>query len=155
MRSIERNLPQAIIIIVFLMTYSTVVSQTICFNYDENGNRIRREICITDVIEVKSTDSILKQLTQKLSLQENDELLAGEISVFPNPTDGKLNISYNGSFPTECTEVFLYSISGQEVMENNFCGKEKSYDLSYLSPGTYMLLIKSGGRKTKWKIIIK
>jgi hypothetical protein len=155
MRSIERNLPQAIIIIVFLMTYSTVVSQTICFNYDENGNRIRREICITDVIEVKSTDSILKQLTQKLSLQENDELLAGEISVFPNPTDGKLNISYNGSFPTECTEVFLYSISGQEVMENNFCGKEKSYDLSYLSPGTYMLLIKSGGRKTKWKVIIK
>jgi len=155
MRSIERNLPQAIIIIVFLMTYSTVVSQTICFNYDENGNRIRREICITDVIEVKSTDSILKQLTQKLSLQENDELLAGEISVFPNPTDGKLNISYNGSFPTECTEVFLYSISGQEVIENNFCGKEKSYDLSYLSPGTYMLLIKSGGRKTKWKIIIK
>ena len=135
--------------------YAQDNSQQVCFTYDENGNRIKREICIVELFETDLSDSTLKPLTQKQFHAENDTSLSSEISVYTNQTDGKLNISYNWSFPTECTEVFLYSISGQEVMENNFCGKEKSYDLSYLSPWTYMLLIKSGGRKTKWKIIIK
>ncbi len=66
-----------------------------------------------------------------------DEMVADEINIYPNPTDGILYISglNNG-------QIDVYSITGAKVaqFENNIDGQ---IDLSEFENGIYMLMIKT------------
>ena len=68
-----------------------------------------------------------------LSLNELEN--SSELSIYPNPTKGMLNINSN----TVITEVEIYNYLGQRVLFT----KNLTIDISALSPNPYILKIYS------------
>jgi hypothetical protein len=74
-----------------------------------------------------------------------DEFTFDAIVVFPNPTNGTLNIRTN----LDITYT-LYDFTGQLIFENS---KEKTIDISWLSNGVYFLSIEHHGKRFNKRII--
>lgn len=72
-----------------------------------------------------------------LNLVEDD--LNALVSVYPNPTNGKLFIDLGQEY--ESTTIILTDILGQEIMKERFERKQLIELLTQVPPGTYLLLI--------------
>ncbi len=70
-------------------------------------------------------------------------------SVFPNPVNDILKLSY--SSPIETVEV--YNMLGQQVMRKEFNENEVMLDVQQLPAGNYTVKAKSGGAVTTEKIV--
>ena len=99
---------------------------------------------ITGTIACTSTGIISQNMIQK-------------ISIFPNPTEGKINIAFTSE--TLSPLVFeLYDISGRlvlqtnEVLSNNDYVK-KELNIETIDTGTYILYISQNNKKNAYKII--
>jgi hypothetical protein len=71
----------------------------------------------------------------------------GTTELFPNPTEGNVTIDFN--YKIESTiSMKLYDILGNEIKticENKLSGPHVKFDVSYLCPGLYYLLLKTDG----------
>ena len=78
------------------------------------------------------------------AIEENDNI-AGEVSIFPNPTNSNINISFNAAFGGLC-EIKLYNMVSQVVYTESFDaisgGNTIRLDLSSFRQGVYMLQMK-------------
>lgn len=89
---------------------------------------------------------------QNRSLIENsNELKSDEILVFPNPTDGKINITYPDFNGDESIEIRIYNNIGQEIITEDKI--VETVDLSFLPKGIYFIEIKSPNRIFRKKIV--
>ena len=83
-----------------------------------------------------------------------DQFLANNISVFPNPTEGKLTINY--SKHNDLPVIFeLYDISGRLVLTSTETSNttKKELNLENIDNGSYILYIKQNEFKAAYKII--
>ncbi len=71
-----------------------------------------------------------------------------DISIYPNPTQGNLNIE-NGSL----SEVYLYDLSGKLIRFEESQENKIVWDLSDLDNGVYLLISVSNGEIRKQKIV--
>lgn len=78
-----------------------------------------------------------------------DELEQTAISVYPNPTSGKLNIK--ASSPIESVE--LYDLLGRKVMGAAPLTENTELNITSLKAGMYVAVISSEGKRTVRKII--
>lgn len=70
---------------------------------------------------------------------ENDEL-AGSLVVYPNPSNGIVNLSVEGLSPSSEPVVHVYSMTGQLVHQSAINVNVRStIDLSFLPKGTYII----------------
>lgn len=80
-----------------------------------------------------------------------------KITVYPNPVDKKLNISYYSETPG-ITQVQIFNIAGQLIYENNFCTQNtnntNTINTEFLSRGSYTLRINTGTEIIR-KIFVK
>ena len=80
------------------------------------------------------------------------------LNVFPNPSEGKINLSFNMN-DIQQVKVDVVSLTGQVVYSensDNFKGHfERQLDLTGLSKGVYMLRLTSDKGITNKKIIIR
>ena len=74
-----------------------------------------------------------------------------EISVFPVPSTGILNIIYSGD--DELRKLMLFDLNGRKVMEKTNPTNELKLDLSSLPSGTYILISCTEKRKLVNKIV--
>jgi hypothetical protein len=74
----------------------------------------------------------------------------GGFTMYPNPTDGILNIIS----PTKI-EISISDISGKIIYKNNNIINETTIDLTFLQSGVYFAKIKSDSAEKNQKIIIK
>ncbi len=141
------------------------------FEYDASGNRVKRYMVIEPIAEPEedllsedtfdlpqafvlesnveeNTDTTEFQFRKMNSDEQKGESALIETSVFPNPSNGIINI--NGAINSK---AIITSINGQivksfEITTNNF-----TLDVSANEPGQYLLNISwnSGEIKT-WKI---
>lgn len=76
-----------------------------------------------------------------VSIEENN-LPAGDVSVYPNPTNGQLNISYNATTDGEYL-ISIFNIVGQVVYKQSYSNgvglNTVRIDLSKFMQGVYML----------------
>ena len=83
-----------------------------------------------------------------------EQLLANNMTVFPNPTEGKLTITF--STETKTPIIFeLYDIAGRLVLtstENSNVTK-KELNLENIDNGSYILYVKQNDYKAAYKII--
>ena len=70
-------------------------------------------------------------------------------SIYPNPTDGQLNIQFNGSY-----SYTLYNSFGQQVMTGKANGSQK-LNVSNLAKGVYLLQLNNGQQTNTEKVIVK
>lgn len=67
------------------------------------------------------------------------------ITVYPNPVGNTLNIS----FPFDVTGMELFNLAGQKILQTD----RQHADVSGLSPGIYILVLKDGSNLYKTKIV--
>ena len=82
-----------------------------------------------------------------------EDLIADNISVYPNPTSEMLWVSDNTSYPIENYSV--YDTSGRMVMHNIFNTSEKKIDVSNLESGVYLLELNSMQKRVVKRIIVR
>ena len=84
-------------------------------------------------------------LLLQLSSQVEDD--SKEVSLFPNPTDGPFNVSFEGEY-TEPIELVVRGIDGKVVMRKTinaeFASDRLLLDISTQAKGLYILHIQSG-----------
>lgn len=71
-----------------------------------------------------------------------------EVSIFPNPNNGKFEILTNG-IADEVKEVVIYNIIGEQVYYQKFGELTLNVDLTNLDKGLYMMQIYNSDRKEK------
>lgn len=85
-----------------------------------------------------------------------NELAAGVITAYPNPTNDKLTISL-GSYAGEKTTVQLFDALGKEctVEKKNVSTGEVELGIRSLAPGLYLLRVKTEGKTESLRIVKK
>jgi GEVED domain/Secretion system C-terminal sorting domain/Ig-like domain CHU_C associated len=74
---------------------------------------------------------------------------AKSLSVYPNPSNGVINVSANANL----THLVLNNLLGQKVMEQNINATQAQLNISALAAGTYMLQVASGNSTATVKVI--
>ncbi len=133
--------------LLLLLTVSQLLAQTykVAYEYDHAGNRISRTV-ISMNVQSKSADTDMSPLEQ--------ELAKCQISVFPNPTKGFLNMKISAGEENCCYDFTLYSSSGQKLLGERLIGNgDVSFDLSTYVVGIYILILTYGEEAVQYKII--
>ena len=131
------------------------------FNYDNAGNRTERNVIWLrapedgKALEVESREPGAESRWQKSSSAEVYSEIMGEqeISIFPNPTKGKLTIEITNLEPGGPASLKVYSPAGEMVLHKNKIRNKTVVDLSKFPPGAYVLKIMLGQELSTWKII--
>jgi len=111
-------------------TYDVEVSAT-----DECGNT---SICNVSVIVDFATG--------------NSSMAKPEIVIFPNPTNGQLNILLNENTPVL---VELFGMHGQRLLLENYATSGFSLNLSHLAKGMYSIRLTTSKQTVTEKVILK
>ncbi len=130
------------------------------YTYDDSGNRLTRYIVNikTDTLQYNEQDSTLL-ITQNIDMQNNTQTNITntvdntQISLYPNPATDFLNINIINSLGTN--EINLFTINGKLLQKQTTNNSNSKIDLTNLSPGTYIIRIKSGNYNYQQKIIKK
>ena len=81
-----------------------------------------------------------------------EDVAAEEINVFPNPSNGKINVNFK-----QATEIRIVNITGKIIYQeniNNNVTKSKSIDMSNFANGIYFVNIINGEKSTVKKIVL-
>jgi hypothetical protein len=122
--------------------------------YDGNSNVMVKFRNISDYEDNMYIDDI--NIAKIVGIKENSaEQLY--VNVYPNPTNGTLYVSIQNANGTGTTEINLYNVIGEKVM-NTMTSKgsniSETLDLSALAPGVYQLETKSAGKPAFKKIVV-
>jgi hypothetical protein len=77
------------------------------------------------------------------------------LSMYPNPSDGMVNIEFNSKF--ENVDVVVFSVNGQKVHEEKIADTRDNarINLEHLLPGQYIIRISSNEATYDNKIVIR
>lgn len=138
---------QKTIFLLLVLVWNPLFGQSIKYNYDKGGNRIKREIVIEKI-------SPRKQNSRGADFSET--LNEKDIRLYPNPTDGFLKVEILG-FDSNKDEgkMSIYDISGRCLFNFDIDSSDCNIDIVSQPKGIYMLNIVVNGVATTWKIIKK
>jgi hypothetical protein len=173
----RQNIFKSLVLVVgTLLTAVMGFAQSIHFNYTNGTNAsynlqdVRKITFDADVINLHLLDgSVYSWNVSSIGFYEYDESSvniedwlnhanAWDVSVYPNPTDGLLNVQFN--LPKE-DKLFigLYDVQGKLILEkslgNSVAGEHKEmFDLTTFPGGTYVCRI-SGQQHSITKKVLK
>lgn len=123
-----------------LEMFAQIPATALQLSYDDAGNRIKREVITLGGPSARFTD------TTEVYSQE-------DISVYPNPTRGEINIKILGSDDDISRMIEIYSSEGKLVLKEPLLSTSKKINLSNEKNGNYYLNIYGNGKRTSWNII--
>jgi hypothetical protein len=144
----------SIFIMLFLLCFQAKSqTPTVHFSYDANGNRIQRWVTIEKIIKADTADSLHQDtlIKNRISGAENKE--GQMISLYPNPTQGLLDLQITGMKEGETAEYVFVSLTGQELMRKKTGLATTKIDISSFAPGTYIVNVTLGKRVERWKVV--
>lgn len=115
----------------------------VTFKYDADGNRIKRAV-VNNCYETK----------EMLDVQEVVEYK--EVSVYPNPSNGKFRIVIPDELCDNYMNGFykLYDMNGVVFLEKRLSGRETDVDIGMMPSGIYLVKIFIG-EEVLSKVILK
>ncbi len=83
-----------------------------------------------------------------------EQSFSNNLTVFPNPTEGKLNISFSSEITNPIT-FELYDISGRLVLDEQAASQKTSHEINVegIESGSYVLIVRSENSKKAFKVI--
>lgn len=90
-----------------------------------------------------------------VSIDENLVQLGEYIKLYPNPTDGMMNLEFEGHANFGEALVSIVGLRGKVYDSFSWYGEARSFDLSALSPGVYFVKIKTGRSLDVRKLIVQ
>lgn len=114
-------------------------------------------ITISNVADL--VGNVMESQTEDFQFVGMEELFEnGSLSVFPNPTKDRINLSFNLKENTKI-EVSINDISGKQIISESYNAHEGSnqlsFDVSKMSKGIYILNIETIKGNINYKIVIK
>jgi uncharacterized protein YceK len=97
------------------------------------------------------SDPMSISITSNVGLK--DILSKSNVSMYPNPTRGILNVNLTG-YKSEVIKMTVCDSRGRVVMAKEILKKSNLFDLSNLAKGIYVVELKNGINKSSSKIII-
>jgi len=144
-----------LIVGILALTPLLLNSQAITYDYDNSGNRVKKYIVVqkkSDHIEEEYiTDTLSKANPDKVV----DELNEVKVTIYPNPTQGQLNIEVSGLASAEMMGYQLYSQTGVLLQSQKSAGSYFSVDLSQYPTGIYILILVNKDSRSEWKVFKK
>lgn len=116
------------------------------YSYDNAGNRTKREIVLTRNEAMEDAGSV-----EPFS----DMISEHEIQIYPNPTEGDLNISISNVSYDNQISVALYDMNGKLIRKENTATERVNINISDAPNGIYIMQIMIDEKVTTWKIIKK
>jgi len=104
-------------------------AQKFSYTYDFAGNRISRT-----VVTLKTKEDLLPQTEEETEITEN-------ITVYPNPTTGTVNIRFTNYEPEKSGIIRLYNASGVLLQTKKSLNTENEINLENYPAGTYIIKI--------------
>lgn len=123
----------------------------VVFTYDNNGNRIGREILFARAGD-DDNDTLMEQ---ELLTSVSDSFDTVEVSVFPNPTNDKVFVATKGLDSDRPMRAVLISPTGKALEERTVTSSAESFDLSGKASGVYLLELTVDRERHLWKVIKK
>jgi dienelactone hydrolase len=111
-----------------------------------------------DSINTASPNRVGRKITGSIACASTGmqkQTLLNNFSIFPNPTEGKLNISYSAEATTPVL-FELYDISGRLVLQSSETASgnmKKEINIENIDNGSYILFIHQNELKNAFKII--
>lgn len=127
-------------------------SYTVKYSYDASGNRVKRFIEESDSQENFTGDSVRYDTLAKEPVNGKGKG-SKMVTLFPNPTQGVLNLELKGFTEYDKADYMITSLTGQNMLHQRVTASVTRIDISSLSPGTYIVRVSAGGRVETWKII--
>jgi len=134
---------KTVITILTILISCSLFSQKVGYFYDDVGNREQRKLCPT--CRLAAPDStFLNPISQELTL---------DVSVYPSPTKGKVNVQIKGSYESEdhC-HVMVYDVYGKEIINKIQTLNSFILDLEEQKKGIYFIRLMVGEESKQWKI---
>lgn len=116
------------------------------YSYDNAGNRTKREIVLTRNEAMEDAGSV-----EPFS----DMISEHEIQIYPNPTEGDLNISISNVSYDNQISIALYDMNGKLIRKENTATERVNINISDAPNGIYIMQIMIDEKVTTWKIIKK
>ena len=132
-------------------------NNTIVFRTNREGSYIGMEIPAdpTDVVGYVGWYGGQAQISPRMredigATAANEPASRIEVAVYPNPTDGELNVRAEGRF-----DLNVYSASGALVMAQSGLDGEARIDFSGLSKGVYVLEVRNSEGVAVNKVVVR
>lgn len=162
---------KSITILAMLMLLQVAVSaQNIHFKYDASGNRVKRWISqpiappqnnpsannntaiaddVNSLISSNTSTSLNNPASTSLS-----KLTEGDIKVFPNPVQDKLNVQFKGSADAEGCSLQIFDGAGKLFSREAVLKNNNEINMQQAKAGTYfMIIINKEGKRLYWKLV--
>ncbi len=140
--------------IFFIMVSFYVSAQKITFSYDNAGNRIERKVILKNATNafIASTD---KMTGGGIDLEEilSENVGNKKITIYPNPTRGKLilevmGVSYDSNIKANLLDMKGTLLTEVKVLPNS----RTTIYMQNLSAGNYLLLLCINNERLTYKI---
>ncbi|MDR2037508.1 MAG: T9SS type A sorting domain-containing protein [Bacteroidales bacterium] len=147
---------KTILIITGLLLSLYLQGQTtppVSFEYDNDGNMTARYVVSLSRMKA-DTDTSSAETMAAQQKEEIPSIMMGEqkITIYPNPTSGKITLAITNLDARQKNTFFLYDSTGRLVLSSQI--KSESTSIEIKGPaGMYLLDIRLGEVVSKWKII--
>lgn len=136
-----------LLLFVLFCCIGTLYGQNVVkYSYDNAGNRTKREIVFTRSEAMEDEENV-KSFSEMVSEHE--------IQIYPNPTEGDLNVSISNISNDNQAAITLYDISGRLLKKEDTTTGRVNIDISGVANGIYIMQIMIDEKVTTWKIIKK
>jgi YD repeat-containing protein len=138
---------------VWLGIFATVCLQSlhsqnkVSYGYDSAGNRVSRTIEV-----VRSSQGTVEEEPPVVYSEMLSDI---ELKIYPNPTEGLLNIEIYNLPEGQTANIWLYNLSGNLITSFKDVSDSVSMNISGQPAGIYLMKIMAGEYQTEWRIIKK
>lgn len=135
-----------ILISFFFLLSNQLAAQTIGYDYDFAGNRIARRV-------IPLTKAPVKQQQQNESEPLLDKVGERQITIYPNPTKGRMIIDIQGGNEKDGIRVQMFDPQGKQLMNSALQPGKTTIDISSYPGGYYIMRITAGTKAKEYKVI--
>jgi hypothetical protein len=119
----------------------------VSYDYDYAGNRVART-----VIFISTPDGV-KQNKNIDPQPVKEQLGELEITIYPNPTKGVLQVVVTGMKPNDAYNLYLYDLQGKQLLSKAGTPDKALLDIASYASGSYFLKVQAGSKIKEFKII--
>lgn len=123
-----------------------MISQNVLYAYDNCGNRIQRKLDI-------SIGSDPNRIGDTGVSKAKEKAMHFGISVFPNPTQDKVNVVIAALKRDEKANITLTDSHGKNLKANQAARDRNEFDMSQYEPGVYFIKVVIGNETVVYKVM--
>lgn len=126
-------------------------TESLKYTYDASGNRTEKALYIDSV---KKSEKASDESSHNEEEEVIEEILdETKISLFPNPTEGSLQVNLENIPEDQQSIISVFDMNGKAILKKTHLSSTNLIDLTHQPSGTYIMIITIGDNTTRWKVM--